>query len=174
MQSSTVRSDSLSEDEPMARGCKGTDIEPLGYEFFMPSVHDYDTGSQPKSWAKIMAIRHAISKYPDASLVWYLDQNAYIMNPARKLEEQLTHPQVLESLMIRDYPIVPPDSIIKTFTHLRGEDANLIISQDNDGLISDSLILRNGDWAKFLTETWLDPLYIVYNFQKAQRHALVS
>lgn len=143
-----------------------------GYEVFMPSVHDYDTGSNPKSWGKIMAMRHAISKYPDATFIWFLDQNAYIMNPTRSLEDQLTHPKVLESLMIRDYPIVPPDSIIKTFAHLRGQDANLIISQDNDGLVSDSMILRNGDWAKFLTETWLDPLYILYNFQKAQRHAL--
>lgn len=140
----------------------------------MPSVHDYDTGSHPTSWAKIMAVRHAIAKYPDASYIWYLDQNAYIMNPKRGIEEQLLYPRVLESLMIRDYPIVPPDSIIKTFAHLRGEDADLIISQDNDGLISDSMILKNGDWAKFLTETWLDPLYRSYNFQKAQRHALVS
>jgi hypothetical protein len=77
-------------------------------------------------------------------------------------------------MMIRDFPIVPPDSIIKTFPHLRGEDANLIISQDNDGLVADSLILRNSDWSKFLTETWLDPLYRSYNFQKAERHALVS
>jgi mannan polymerase II complex MNN11 subunit len=121
-----------------------------------------------------MAVRHAITKYPDASYIWFLDQNAYIMNPKRSVEEHLLYPRVLESLMIRDYPIVPPDSIIKTFAHLRGEDADLIISQDNDGLISDSMILKNGDWAKFLTETWLDPLYRSYNFQKAQRHALVS
>lgn len=140
----------------------------------MPSIHDYDTASYPKPWANIMAMRHAITKYPDATYLWFLDQNAYIMNPSQTLEYQLLEPKMLESLMIRDYSIVPPDSIIKTFAHLRGEDANLIISQDNDGLVSDSLIIRNGDWAKFLTETWLDPLYRSYNFQKAQKHALVS
>lgn len=155
-------------------GNKELTFDLQGYEVFMPSIHDYDTGSHPKSWAKIMAVRHAITKYPDASYIWFLDQNALIMNPKRSVEEQLLYPRVLESLMIRDYPIVPPDSIIKTFAHLRGEDADLIISQDNDGLISDSMILKNGDWAKFLTETWLDPLYRSYNFQKAQRHALVS
>lgn len=155
-------------------GAQKLTFECAGYEVFMPSVHDYDTGSHPTSWARIMATRHAISKYPEAGFIWYLDQNAYIMNPTRNLEDQLIHPRVLETLMIRDYPIVPPDSIIKTFAHLRGEDASFIIGQDNDGLISDSMIIRNGEWAKFLTETWLDPLYRTYNFQKAQRHALVS
>lgn len=121
-----------------------------------------------------MAMRHAITKYPDATFIWFLDQNAYIMNPEKKLESHLLDPRLLESMMIKDFPIVPPDSIIKTFPHLRGEDANLIISQDNDGLVADSLILRNSDWSKFLTETWLDPLYRSYNFQKAERHALVS
>lgn len=121
-----------------------------------------------------MAMRHALSKYPDAKWMWYLDQNAYIVDFSRSLESHILEQKTLEGLMIRDKPIVPPDSIIKTFTHLSGQDVGLVISQDNDGLVSDSLMLRNGDWAKFVTETWLDPLYRSYNFQKAERHALVS
>lgn len=121
-----------------------------------------------------MAMRHALSKYPDCKFIWYLDQDAYIMDPTRSVEQVVLEPRTLESLMIKDYPVVPPDSIIKTFSHLRGSDAAMIISQDKDGLVTDSLLLRNGDWAKFLTETWLDPLYRTYNFQKAERHAMVS
>ncbi len=139
----------------------------------MPRVSDYETVTYPSSWAKVMAIRQAMTKFPEASYIWFLDQNAYIMNPARRVEDQLVQPRVLESLMIRDYPIVPPDSIIRTFAHLKGEDAKFIVSQDNDGLVSDSMVLKNGDWAKFLAEVWLDPLYRSYNFEKAQRHALV-
>lgn len=140
----------------------------------MAKAHDYDTGGYQKSWSKVMAIRHALAQYPDCKYVWYLDQDAFIMEPARTVEEVVAEPRTLESLMIRDYPIVPPDSIIKTFAHLRGEDTGMIISQDKDGLVSDSMVLKNGDWAKFLSETWLDPLYRTYNFQKAERHALVS
>lgn len=145
-----------------------------GYETFIAKAHDYDTGGYQQTWSKIMAMRHALTKFPDCKYIWYLDQDAFIMEPGRTVEQQLLEPRTLESLMIRDFPIVPPDSIIKTFAHLRGEDTGLVIAQDKEGLVSDSIIIRNGDWAKFFTETWLDPLYRTYNFQKAERHALVS
>lgn len=143
-----------------------------GYETMIVQASDYDTGKFPRSWAKIIAMRHALSKYPDATYVWFLDQNAYIMELDRKLEEQVVNPAKLESLMIKDWSIVPPDSIIKTFSHLKGEDAGLVISQDETGLVTNSYILKNGEWAKFFVETWMDPLYQSYNFQKAERHAL--
>ncbi|KAF5630538.1 alpha-1 2-galactosyltransferase [Fusarium sp. NRRL 52700] len=143
-----------------------------GYEAMIVRASDYDTGKSPRSWAKIIAMRHALSKYPDATYVWFLDQNAYIMELDKKLEEQVVKPTKLESLMIKDWSIVPPDSIIKTFSHLKGEDAGLVISQDEAGLVTNSYILKNGEWAKFFIETWMDPLYQSYNFQKAERHAL--
>ncbi|KAF4464496.1 alpha-12-galactosyltransferase [Fusarium albosuccineum] len=143
-----------------------------GYEALVVKATDYPTEKSPRSWAKIIAMRHALSLYPDAKFIWFLDQNAYIMDLDRSLEEQVTNPAKLESLMIKDWPIVPPDSIIKTFTHLKGNDAALIISQDDSGLVVNSMVLRNGDWAKFFVETWMDPLYRSYNFQKAERHAL--
>ncbi|KAK2697538.1 hypothetical protein QWA68_004263 [Fusarium oxysporum] len=143
-----------------------------GYEAMIVQATDYDTGKSPRSWAKIIAMRHALSKYPDATYVWFLDQNAYIMELDKKLEEQVMNPAKLESLMIKDWSIVPPDSIIKTFSHLKGEDAGLVISQDEAGLVTNSYILKNGEWAKFFIETWMDPLYQSYNFQKAERHAL--
>lgn len=135
---------------------------------------DYDTKGAPQSWTKVIAMRHALTLYPDAKFVWFLDQTAFIMDFTRSLDEQLTSPAKLESLMIKDVPVIPPDSIIKTFTHLRGDDAALILSQDEAGLVTNSVVLRNGDWAKFFTEAWMDPLYQSYNFQKAERHALVS
>ncbi|KAI1033300.1 hypothetical protein LB503_008670 [Fusarium chuoi] len=143
-----------------------------GYETMVVRASDYDTGKFPRSWAKIIAMRHALSKYPDATYVWFLDQNAYIMELDKKVEEQVVNPAKLESLMIKDWSIVPPDSIIKTFSHLKGEDAGLVISQDETGLVTNSYILKNGEWAKFFVETWMDPLYQSYNFQKAERHAL--
>lgn len=135
-------------------------------------AYDYDTRGAPQSWTKIIAMRHALTLYPDCKFVWFLDQNAYIMDHTKSIENQVADSKRLESLMVKDYPVVP-ESIIKTFTHLKGEDANLIISQDVDGLVSDSVIIRNGDWAKYFVETWMDPLYRSYNFQKAERHALV-
>lgn len=133
---------------------------------------DYDSHGAPSSWAKVVAMRHALSKYPDCKFIWYLDQNAIIMDLSKSLEAQVLEPKTLESLMIKDYPVVPPDSIIKTFSHLQGQDSNLIVTQDKDSLVHASVILRNGEWAKFFLETWYDPLYRSYNFQRAERHAL--
>lgn len=145
-----------------------------GYKAMVVKAYDYDTHGAPISWSKIFAMRHALSKYPDCKFVWYLDQDAYIMDLNKSLESQLVDTKKLESLMIKDHAVVPPDSIIKTFAHLKGGDVNFMVSQDNHGMISDSVVIRNGDWAKFFTETWMDPLYRSYNFQKAERHALVS
>lgn len=118
-------------------------------------------------------MRHAITKFPDCKYVWYLDQHALIMNPGSRVEEHVMGAQALEEMMLKDHSIVPPESIIKTFSHLRARDVNLVITQDKDGLSTNSVVLRNGEWAKFFLDTWFDPLYRSYNFQKAETHALV-
>ena len=84
------------------------------------------------------------------------------------------NPKLLESMMIKDQSIVPPDSVIKTFSHLKGSQVDLVLTQDKDGLAQGSFVVRKGDWARFFLDTWFDPLYRSYNFQKADAHALVS
>lgn len=74
--------------------------------------------------------------------------------------------------MILDKPVVPPDSVIKTFSHLRGERVDFILSQDHEGLAGGALLIKTGEWAKFFLDAWFDPLYRSYNFQKAEGHAL--
>ena len=119
-------------------------------------------------------MRHALAKFPDCRYIWFLDQHSFIMNPNLDLERHLLNPKRLEELIIKDHPVVPPDSIIKTFSHLKGSDADFVLSQDKDGLSPGSFVVRNGEWGKFFLETWYDPLYRNYNFQKAETHALVS
>ena len=95
------------------------------------------------------------------------------MNPSLDLMAHVLDPAVLESMMLKDLPVVPPDSVIHTFSHLKGDKIDLILTQDGEGLCQESFILRRGDWAKFFLDTWFDPLYRSYNFQKAEGHALV-
>lgn len=95
------------------------------------------------------------------------------MNPDLKVESHIMNPKRLESLLLKDQPIVPPDSVIKTFPNLKGNQVDIVLAQDKDGLAPSSFILRRGDWAKFFLDTWFDPLYRSYNFQKAETHALV-
>lgn len=112
--------------------------------------------------------------FPDAAYFWFLDHDSFVMNPLLRIEEHVMKPARLESLMMKDHPVVPPDSIIKTFGHLKGQDVDFVLTQDKDGLSVSSFIIRNGEWALFFFETWFDPIYRSYNFQKAEAHALVS
>jgi mannan polymerase II complex MNN11 subunit len=75
--------------------------------------------------------------------------------------------------MRRDVPVVPPDSIIRTFSHLQPEDIDLIITSDAEDLSTGSFVLKQGDFARFFLDTWFDPLYRSYNFAKAETHSLV-
>jgi len=146
----------------------------VGYATFFPNISDYELNDAPKSWARVPAVRHALTKYPHSTYMWYLDQNSLIMNPEINVEGDIMNAKKLESMMIVDQPVVPPDSVIKTFPNLQGKNIDLVLTQDKDGLAQGSFIIRRGDWSKFFLDTWFDPLYRSYNFQKADTHALVS
>ncbi|OHE97623.1 galactosyl transferase GMA12/MNN10 family protein [Colletotrichum orchidophilum] len=143
-----------------------------GYEVMFVKAGDYNLNGSPASWNKVVSLRHAMTTFPEARWFWYLDQDAYIMDPETTLENLLLKSERLDALMARDHPVVPPDSIIKTFPHLRGDDIDFVVTQDREGLSSSSFCIRNGEWAKFFIDTWFDPLYRSYNFQKAEGHAL--
>ncbi|KAF3765844.1 family 34 glycosyltransferase [Cryphonectria parasitica EP155] len=143
-----------------------------GYITFFPQVGDYDLKKSPSSWTKIVAMRHAMTKFPDASYLWYVDVDTFIMNPQISVDRDVMAPAKLEATMIVDHPVVPPDSIIHTFSHLGGGDVDLVLTQDKEGLVTSSFVLRNSEWSRYLLETWFDPIYRSYNFQKAETHAL--
>jgi len=114
-----------------------------------------------------------MTSYPKSKYFYFLSPHGLIMNPSLSLETHVMEPKRLESVMLRDKPVVPPDSVIRTFSHLRGDKIDLVLTQDGEGLCQGSFILRRGEWAKFFLDTWFDPLYRSYNFQKAEAHALV-
>ena len=148
-------------------------VNPPGYAAFFPNNTDYDVGSSPRSWALIPALRHALTIYPHTTYFFSLSPHSMIMNPSLSLTAHVMDPQRLESSMQKDKPVVPPDSVIHTFSHLKGDKIDLVLTQDGEGLCQESFILRQGDWAEFFLDIWLDPLYRSYNFQKSEGHALV-
>jgi len=106
-----------------------------GYTTFFPNTTDYDLmPNSPSTWSTIPALRHAMTLHPHSTWLWYLTSTALIMNPSLPLSSRLTTPQKLESLMIPNQPVVPPDSVIKTFSHLRGERVDFVLTQDKEGL----------------------------------------
>jgi hypothetical protein len=144
-----------------------------GYRTFFPNTTDYDLmDGTPPSWSTVPALRHAMTLHPHTPWMWFLGSSALIMNPRESLRDKILEPRRLEKSMIPDQPVVPPDSVIKTFAHTKGERVDLILSQDAQGLAGDSILLRTGEWAQFFLDAWFDPLYRSYNFQKAEGHAL--
>jgi len=118
------------------------------------------------------SLRHAMTKYPHTPYLFYLESTGLIMRPQLSLESHLMGKERLESLMVVDQPVVPPDSVIHTFSHLKGDRIDVVLTQDSEGLSAQSMILRTGDWAKYFLDAWFDPIYRSYNFQKAEQHAL--
>ncbi|KAL8697443.1 MAG: hypothetical protein Q9201_007127 [Fulgogasparrea decipioides] len=143
-----------------------------GYATFFPNVTDYNYGDSPRSWALVPALRHAMTVYPHSTYFFALSPHALVMKPSINLHSHILDKKKLESLMLKDKPVVPPDSVIKTFGGLKGDRVDLVLTQDGEGLCQGSFILKRGDWAKFFLDTWFDPLYRSYNFQKAEAHAL--
>ncbi|KAL4803638.1 galactosyl transferase GMA12/MNN10 family-domain-containing protein [Aspergillus unguis] len=145
-----------------------------GHTNFFANLSDYKPyiGSSSWSWAIVPAVRHAMAKHPSATYFFHLDAHALFMNPSESLEDRLLNKHRLESLMRRDVSVVPPDSIIKTFSHLRPEDIDIVLTHDAEDLNTGSFVIRQGDFAHFLLDTWFDPLYRSYNFAKAETHSL--
>ena len=73
---------------------------------------------------------------------------------------------------MKDVPVVS-DTIIKTLSHVKGEDIDLIITQDKEDLSPGSFVIKRGDFARFFLDLWFDPLYRSYSFIKAETHVLV-
>jgi mannan polymerase II complex MNN11 subunit len=112
-----------------------------------------------------------MATYKHSEYFWYLDQDALIMDPTLSIEQHILAP--LNSLMRRNVPIVPPQSVIKTYKHVPAERIQFIISQDRIGLQPGSMILKSGPWANYFLDAWYDPMFRFYNFGKAEQHALV-
>ncbi|KAL5046849.1 hypothetical protein BDW71DRAFT_60487 [Aspergillus fruticulosus] len=145
-----------------------------GYTNFFANLSEYNSyiGNSPRSWGIVPAVRHAMASYPSATYFFHLDAHALFMDPNESLEARLLNKHRLESLMRRDVPVVPPDSIIRTLSHLRPEDIDLIATNDAEDLSTGSFVLRQGDFARFFLDTWFDPLYRSYNFAKAETRSL--
>ncbi|KAK5101808.1 putative alpha-1,6-mannosyltransferase mnn11 [Lithohypha guttulata] len=155
-----------------------------GYQTFYTNTTTYAhlTKPSPTSWSMVPALRHALTAYSDVDYVWYLSPHALMMNPSISLYDHVF--ANLTNLMQKDIPVVPPDSVIHTFSHLKPSQIYLILSQDADNVAHTSFILRNSDtvpvaagtprdsWSQYFLDAWFDPLYRAYAFQKAENHAL--
>lgn len=147
-----------------------------GYATYFTDVADYKAsiGNYPSSWSLVPATRKAMTEFPKSRYFFVLSAHSLIMNPSLSLAKHILNPTRLDELMLKDIPVVPPDSVIHTFSHRKAEKIDLVLTQDADSLCPYSFIIKRGDWAKYFLDAWFDPLYRSYNFAKAEGHALVA
>jgi mannan polymerase II complex MNN11 subunit len=169
-----MRKDMVLEPFPLSPQEKPTDTLE-GYSNFFTNTTAYTsfTDSFPQTWSLIPAVRHALTLHPYSPWMFALSPYALIMDPSLSLHSHILSPPRLASLMLKDIPVVPPDSVIHTFSHLKPEKVDFILTQDAESLSHGSFLLRKGEWARFFLDSWGDLLYRKYNFQKAEKHALV-
>ncbi|ODQ50758.1 acetate--CoA ligase [Saitoella complicata NRRL Y-17804] len=144
-----------------------------GYGFVWKNVGDYDLGGASNDWGKIPVLREAMLEYPEATWFWYLDQDAIIMNPQIPITKHILESSRLNKLLLRDQPIVPPDSIIHTPRNTPAKNMELLITQDHNGLNTGNFLIKRGDWAEYVLDVIMDPLYRFYNgFDRQEQSAL--
>jgi mannan polymerase II complex MNN11 subunit len=88
------------------------------------------------------------------------------MNPSIPLHTHYLSPASLLALPLRDVPVFPPDNTIRT-PSLRAQpisQISLILSHGGGILHTGSIILRRGDYANFVLDSWNDPLVRSYGF----------
>lgn len=153
---------------------KLTQPPPPGYALFIANTTNYPLNDPPipKSWARIPATRHAMALFKHSTYFFQLDPDSLILQPSLTLNTHITDPSRITSLYLPNRPVVPPDSVIKTYPSRSASQIDLILTQDHEGLAQTSFILKRGAFADFFLDTWFDPLYRSYNFQRAEGHAL--
>src|SRR5262245_37734105 len=88
------------------------------------------------------------------------------MNPTVPIHTQYVSPSSLLSLPLRETPVVPSDTRVRTLS-LRNQpiaQLGLLLSHGRGILHTGSLLLRRGDYAEFVLDSWNDPLARTYQF----------
>lgn len=140
---------------------------------FLPLLQVGDKNDY-KKLAKLYLLRSAMYAFPNAKYFWYLDENSLIMNYDIDLNRYLLNLDVLDPILLKDQPLIPPNGIIRTFKNQKPTDVDIIITQLDQDLNTDSFILKNSFTSKSLLEFWTDNLFRKYhNFPKTIESSLL-
>jgi mannan polymerase II complex MNN11 subunit len=96
------------------------------------------------------------------------------MNPSVPIHKHYLSPSSLLILPLRDASLFPPDTSVRTHL-LRNQPVsqiNFILSHGRGILHTGSIVLRGGDYAEFLLDSWNDPLVRSYQFPGEDHQAL--
>lgn len=115
-------------------------------------------------YIKPMIMRAAMHAFPQAKYVFFVDQNALIMNLNVPLQQHVLNPKNLDLALLRNSPVVP-NSNIKTYTHFQMDRAKIFLAQGPDGMLDLSSFIVSADmYGKAFLEFLIDPLFMDYDW----------
>jgi mannan polymerase II complex MNN11 subunit len=118
----------------------------------------------PLEWAKTNLMREAMAAFDKAAWMWWLEQDAVIMDPNFDIGADFVFNKAeLSKQIIRDAPIIPPESIIHTYKHVPADQVKFITTQNDVGISMSSYLIRNDAlYGRMLLDYLHDPLHRKY------------
>eukprot|EP00752_Nemacystus_decipiens_P009496 g8490.t1 len=126
-----------------------------GYDVIIATADDIDR-SRPAAWSKLLVLQKHLGSY---DYVIFVDIDAFIMNPAFKLEWIVDVAEMQKETG-------RPDA------WGAGRESDLIVTQDWNGPNSGVILIRNTDFSRWLLQEWWDQKQFVHGdfpFQYEQR-----
>ncbi|KAA8911942.1 hypothetical protein TRICI_003628 [Trichomonascus ciferrii] len=139
-----------------------------GYGLYVRYLKDFATlspqgDSYNFDFSKVMLLREAAFAFKHAKWLWWLDQDAIIMNHAYSVARELLDPAQLNDKMLRDAPVIPPESIIHTYKRVPAGQIKFVLTQNDRGVSAASFLLRNDQmYGNVFLNYWCDPLHRSY------------
>lgn len=132
---------------------------------FVPEMNDFEfySNKEKSKWARLFCLRAAMFAFPHAEYFWYLDEDALIMNKDVDILSYLLTPSALQSVLLKNQPLIPPTGIIRTYSDVNSENVKLILTQSKQKIETGSFLMKNDPIAKGMLDIWLDKLFKVYN-----------
>ncbi|KAM9904231.1 hypothetical protein OXX69_007639 [Metschnikowia pulcherrima] len=132
---------------------------------FIPELNSMDyLGDQEKSkWVRLFCMRAAMFAFPEAEWFWYFDQDGLVTNMKVDLYSYLLTPDSLRIAALKEQPIIPPNGLIKTYKNIQPTNMNLIFTQSESMIETNSFIVRNNEIGRAVIDSWRAKLYLDYN-----------
>lgn len=144
------------------------------YGLYIRYLDDFDMADS-EDLTKAALMRDAMAAFPTAEWMWYLEQDAAIMNMDHDIYSQLLTPEALNPQMIRGAPVVPPQSEVHTYKRVPASNIEFVCAQNDRGLSSTSFFVKNTRlYGQILMEFWSDPLQRQYVGFKTRNEGVIS
>lgn len=152
--------------------------ESHGYGLLIKFANDYAkfvevSYNHQATWARVAVAMEAEVSFPKAEWIWYLADEALIMDADYEPLTDLLAPDALEGKMRRQIPVMRYENThIRTYRNNRVQDVSFVMTLDSQMLNTDSFFYKNNPSSRALLQLWADPLYRKFKRFQGEREAL--